>query len=262
MSCAHWRDLLSVESIDQMAAARRAEFLIHLQGCTSCRRAAAEADPTVVFSLLPEEKIEEGEIEEIRRTVQTMRRVRALEASWSQRARQGVAVGAFAALILLAVLLLPEQPDSRRPQEVPFAGAVGVGSGLVSVPLESSDTTAVELQVELARSARMADLSSPPALQGISHLAVTANAGEFVDRDLGNGYRIRFKLAGEASIDGPVLEEFQLLRPGRVGEEPLFSADLKPLANSPLILSVASADQDEAQLWLLLTYSVKDPAAR
>lgn len=257
MSCARWRDLLLDESVDELAEAQRDEFLLHLQVCSSCRRAAAEADPTVVFSLLPEERIEEGEVEEIRRTVQAMRRVRALEASWSRR---GLAAGAFAAMVMLAIVLIPERPLRQSPEEVPFAGAVGVGSGLVSVPRVSSGGSVVELQVELARSARVSDLSTSPTLHRVSRLEVIASTGELVDRNLGNGYRIRFSLAREMPPSGPILKGFQLLQPDGQGEVALFSADLKPVPDSPLILSVTPAAEEEEQLWLLLTYSADDPA--
>lgn len=262
MSCAQWRDLLSVEKIDRLSADRRERFLIHLQECTSCRRAAATADPTVVFSLLPEEPVEKQEIEEIRRTVQTMRRVRALEASWSRRARQGLAVGAFAAAALLVVFLLPDRPDTSSPNEVPFAGAVGLGSGLVNVPQQPNDTASVELQVALARSARVVNLASSPALETLSHLSVTASAEEQVERNLGSGYRIRFRLPRETGGDRLVLQNFQLLQSARQGEESLFTADLEPLRDSPLILGVPTPDQDGEQLWLLLTYSTKNSVAR
>jgi len=259
--CARWQDLLRPGRVDELDQDRRQQFLSHLQGCSSCRRAAAEADPTVVFSLLPAEKVEEREVEEIRRTVQAMRRVRALEVSWSQRARRGLVVGGFAALVLMAVMLTPQRPEQMSPPEVPFAGAVGVGSGLVSVPQALSGITAVDLRVELARSARMADLSSSPAMHRLSHLEVTANAGELVDRDLGHGYRLRFSLPGEVPVGGPVLKSFQLLRSGTQGEISLFNADLQSLPNSPLILGLTPVDEDEGQLWLHLSYSADDPHA-
>lgn len=258
MSCARWRDLLLAESVDELAEVQRQEYLAHLQGCPSCRRAAAEADPTVVFSLLPEEKTDEGEIEEIRRTVQAMRRVRAMEASWPRR---GLLVGAFAAMVLMAIVLIPERSERQNPAEIPFAGAVGVGSGLVSVPRAPTEGPEVALQVELARSTRVPDLSTSPILHRVTHLEIAASAGEKVDRDLGNGYRIRFNLLRDMPLGSPVLKSFQLLHPGRQGEVPLFSADLQPLPNSPLILGVTPADEDEQQLWLLLTYAADEPVA-
>lgn len=259
MSCARWRDLLRAESVDELAGSRREEYLIHLQGCPSCRRAAAEADPTVVFSLLPEEKIEEGEIEEIRRTVQAMRRVRAMEASWSRR---GLAVGALAAMVLMAIVLIPMRSERQTPEEVPFAGAVGVGSGLVNVPRAAIDGAVVKLQVELARSTRVSDLSRSPTLHTVSHLEIATHAGERVDRDLGHGYRIRFSWPGEISMGGPVLRSFQLLHSDQQGEVALFSAHLQPLPNSPLIVGVTPADEDEEQLSLLLTYAADESVAR
>lgn len=256
MSCCLWRDLQLVASVDELAEAQREEFLLHLQGCSSCRRAATEADPTVIFSLLPAERIDEREVEEIRRTVQAMRRVRALEASWSRR---GLAAGAFAAMVLLAIVLIPERPLQQSHEEVPFAGAVGVGSGLVNVPRLPSDGSVVELQVELARSARVPDLSDSSTLQRISRLEVIASPGEWVDRDLGQGYRIRFSLAREARLGSPILQDFQLLHPDLQGEVSLFNADLKPVPDAPLILSLTPVAEEEEQLWLLVTYSAEEP---
>ena len=212
----------------------------------------------MVFSLLPEERIEKGEIEEIRRTVQAMRRVRAMEASWSRR---GLAVGAFAAMVLMAIVLIPERSERQNPAEVPFAGAVGVGSGLVSVPRVATDGAVVKLQVELARSTRVPDLSRSPTLHRVSHLELAINPRTKVDRDLGHGYRMRFSWTGEMSLGGPILRSFQLLHSDRQGEVSLFRADLQPLPNSPLILGVTPAEEDEEQLWLLLTYSAEEPVA-
>lgn len=255
MSCATWRDLLMLSGVDELDPDKRLEFLSHLQGCTACRRAAAEADPTIVFSLLPQEAPENDEVEEIRRTVQTMRRVRAMESSWSPRVRQGLAMGAFAALVLAAVVGMPRQQEQTTFSGVPFAGALGVGSGLVAVPQATAGTWGVELELELARSSQIASLSNPPELHAVSHLNLSARAGEQVDRALGSGYRVRFNLPEEESmVDSPVLRGFQVLRTGEDREVPLLEADLHPQPNSPLVLGLSAADKAEEQLWLLVTY--------
>lgn len=261
MSCDRWRELLPFESVDDMGQARRRDFLSHLRACSSCRRMATETDPTLAFSLLQPERVEEGEVEEIRHTVQAMRRVRALEASWSQRARQGLAAGAFAALVLIGVLLVPQRPEPQSPAGVPFAGAVGVGAGLVEVPRAPTHDTPVVLQAELARSARLAHLTDSPTLHRIARAEMTVQPGDQVDRDLGHGYRVRFFLASAVPTAGAILEDFQLLQPAARGEVPLLEADLQPLPNSPLVVGVTPAGESVDQLWLLLTYSVDNPRA-
>ena len=231
MSCSPWRSLLSERSIDELAPSRRQEFLQHLQGCPTCRRAAAEADPTVVFSLLPSETVEAVEVEEIRKTVGAVRRVREIEASWGRRARRGMAVGAMAALVVLAVVLIPRDREQEGETDVPFAGAVGVGSGLVTVPDSSARSLPVDLHVELARSEKLVDLAHGPTMHRISETDWTAKAGERVDRDLGAGYRLRFHLPEAMRVDGLVLEDLQLMRRVSSNWVPVLEADLQPLGS-------------------------------
>ena len=122
--CARWLDLLTPGLSDELDQDQRREFLAHLQGCSVCRRAAVEADPTLVFSLLPAEDVESAEIEDIQHTVQAVRRLRSLEASWTKRSRRGLVLGALAAIILLAFVLIPRRPEATDTAGVPFAGAV------------------------------------------------------------------------------------------------------------------------------------------
>ncbi len=252
MSCHRWQELLSVESVDEMDGARKRDFLAHLQVCPSCRQMAAESDPTLVFSLLPAERVEEREVEEIRRSVQTLRRVRALEASWSRRNRWSLAAVSFAALLVVAVLLIPQ--SSSGPQEVPFAGAVGVGSGLVRIP-QTSVSSPVEWHVELARSPRLVELAGTSHFERIGRIRLTTQPGESAVGDLGQEYRIQLRSLGGPSISNAEGFDLRLSRTNEQGEVLLFRADLQPRPNVPLLLGVPASGRSAEQLWLRVTWT-------
>jgi hypothetical protein len=90
-------------------------------------------------------------------------------------------------------------------------------------------------------------------MQRVCRLEWTATAGERVDRDLGDGYRIRFSLPSQIPVDGPVLQGFEVLQSVGRDEIAVFQADLQPLANVPLILGLTPVDAQDEQLWLILT---------
>jgi len=165
-------------------------------------------------------------------------------------------VGALAALAVMAIVLIPQRRESQSPRGIPFAGAVGVGSGLMTIPPATASAARVELQVELARSAGLAEPTRSPTLQGVALVEISAVPGELVDRELGIGYRVRFHLASGVSSSAPILNGFQLLQTVDQGEVSLFSADLLPLSSSPLVLGVTTVDETGNRLWLRLTHSV------
>lgn len=247
MNCRSWRDDVELGFVDRMDRQQRQQFLTHLESCRPCRDAAAKVDPTLVFSLLPAAEVEDAEVDEVRRTIQALRRVRALEATWNRRVRQGLAASAFAALLLAAVVLVPHRPQPESSVEVPFAGAVGVGSGLVDLPPTPIGESSVRIRVELGRA---------PAAQQLSQTEFVAHTGERVERDLGYGYRMRFEVAGEVLGRAPVLKNFEVLGSDSRGDWTIFSADLRPSANQPLILGLTPAEGDEDLLWLQLTCSL------
>jgi hypothetical protein len=95
-----------------------------------------------MFDSLPRIEVADSEIEQIRLSVRTLRRAKELESSlsigrWARRA------AAVAALLLVALLLNPKRPDQMA-EELPFAGALGVGAGQLdlgpvgSVPTDSN----------------------------------------------------------------------------------------------------------------------------
>ena len=261
MKCSAWQPILEARSIDEMPRSQREELLAHLLSCPTCRRAAVEADPTVAFSLLPSTTVEKQEVEEIQRTVEAMRRVRILERPWPQRTKRRLAAGALAATVLVAVLLVSRTGVEETRPEVPFAGAVGVGSGLVNVPEKTESVVSFTLHLELARSPKQQETLSGSVLTRISQVEVRAKAGDLVQRDLGDGYLVRFHLP-EALPGGELaLEDLELTRTGPEGTQLLLQADLQPLGGSPLIVGVEPPGDAESQLWLLLSSSTKDRSA-
>lgn len=259
MSCERWRDRLTQLSLDEMSESSREEYLRHLEGCLPCRRAAAANDPTVVFSLLPGEGVEDQEVEEIQRTVRALRRVREVGPSGSRR---GLLIGALAAMILVAVILTPQASRPPAPREVPFAGAVGVGPGLVSVPRTAAAMPFMELEIQLARSARVDHLAQSPALETVVVAKLVARPGEVIERDLSDAYRIRFTLPEAAVSEKPVLRGFELLHLQGSSAVLLLQADLQPQTGSPLILGVNPPGMASEQLWLLVKSSIPSAAGR
>jgi hypothetical protein len=259
MTCEPWRDLLVHEGLDEMSEARREEYLLHLESCPPCRRAAVLIDPTVAFSLLPTESVREAEVEEIRRTVRALRRSRTLGAP---RPSGWLTASALAAMIAVVILLVPERSISLSPEEIPFAGAVGVGSGLVEIPRTAAASPAVRLQIVLARSAKMVDLSRSPSLVPIGQTGLVALPGDLVEADLDGGFRIRFDLPEEPVSGGPLLRNFELLQGRDHREVSLLRADLRPRPGSPLILGINPLQPGSEQLWLHLTSTVDRPTVQ
>jgi hypothetical protein len=83
---------------------------------------------------LPVVEVAEQEVEDIRRTVQVLRRLRSLNRT---RRRPIWRSAALAALLLVAVTLVPSRPGLEVAAP-PFAAALGVGSG----PIRLGDLTA------------------------------------------------------------------------------------------------------------------------
>ena len=256
MTCEPWRDLLAHQGLDDLSESRREEYLRHLESCPRCRRAAVVSDPTIVFSLLPAEPAEPAEIEDIRRTVRVLRRSRRVAAS---PARRWLIAGAVAAMIVGAIFIVPDRPRPPIAEEIPFAGAVGVGSGVVQIPRSAVESQAVRLRIVLARSAKMVDLSRAPSLATIAQTGLVVRPGELVDTRLDQGFRIRFELADELSSAAPLLRNFELLQVEELQEVSLLRADLRPRPGSPLILGINPTRPGSEQLWLHLTSTIDRP---
>jgi len=98
---------LSVESLADLDFDKRQGLVEHLRTCSSCRRAAVEENPTVVFSLLEAASIGRDEIAEIQASVRTLRRSRAIESAEGIRPRGGKKTTMVAASLVFALSLLP-----------------------------------------------------------------------------------------------------------------------------------------------------------
>ena len=98
---------LSAETLADRDPDLRRELVEHLRACSSCRRAAVEETPTVVFSLLETDSLGQDEIAEIQASVRTLRRSRAIESTERSRTRDGRRTAMVAASLVFALALLP-----------------------------------------------------------------------------------------------------------------------------------------------------------
>ena len=262
MSCRQWRDRVPLVSVDEMGRETRRQYLAHLRDCRECRRDAAREDPTIVFSLLPAAEVSDDEIAAVRQTVETLRRARALEGLAGSKVPRRLILGAMAATLLIAVTLIPQPRSPERSASVPFAGAVGVGSGLVQIPEGPSLATNGVLQVELHRGAEVEPGFSSSVPDRLWEVDIPTGGEMHVERELGGGYRLHFSLGD--SLDGNILElrDFELLRAGEQGEVSLLAADLLSELNRPMIVDVPADGMGAEPLWLELTWSKSTMASR
>lgn len=98
---------LTAEILADLELERRQELVEHLRACSSCRRTAAEEDPTVVFSLLEPDSLGSDGITEIQATVRTLRRSRAIETAERIRSRSSRRTAMAAASLVFALALVP-----------------------------------------------------------------------------------------------------------------------------------------------------------
>ena len=128
MNCEVWRQAVPVgRFVDYLPGDARRLVLEHIRDCAECRQLAIAEDSSLVFESLPHIEVTQDEIDRIRTSVRTLRRVKDLERSTSWGRLTG-GVAAIAALFLVALLLDPRRPDELA-EETPFAGALGVGAG-------------------------------------------------------------------------------------------------------------------------------------
>lgn len=262
MSCHQWRGQYGLVSVDEMEQETRRDYLSHLSDCLECRRLAARKDPTIVFSLLPAAEVREEEIDQVRQNVRALRRTRKVEATATSKVPRRLVHGAIAATLLIAVTLIPQRRLSENSTSVPFAGAVGVGSGLVQIPRASSSTARGVLQLTLNRSAdgELGIGMSAPAR--VWEVDIPAWGDRRVERQLADGYRLHFLLVDGPNGDVLELKDFELLQIGESGEMSLLEADLRAEPNRQVKVDVPGKGAGSETIWLELTWSTNTMASR
>lgn len=262
MSCQHWRQRFPRISVDEMVRDERRRYLSHLRDCRECRLEAARQDPTIVFSLLPTEDVSDAEIDEVRHRVHALRRVKELESLGRVRTKRRLAAGAIAATLLVAGVVIPLRRSPEGSEEIPFAGVVGVGSGLVQIPGAPASTVSGMLRVELRGGAEIDATPTTSVPERVWEVEIPVGDQGRVVRDLEGGYRLHFDLGDGVESESLQLRDFELLRTGDQGEISLLAADLEPELNRPMIVGLPSAGADPDPLWLELTWSKRTLASR
>ena len=116
---------VSVLLLTDLDRERRGELVEHLRSCSSCRRAAVDEDPTLVFSLLEPEPVDRGQIVEIQASVRTLRRSMAVEkGNRSGPIEAGKAVLVAASLLFALALLQATGGRTHEESAEPKEGVV------------------------------------------------------------------------------------------------------------------------------------------
>lgn len=110
--------------LDLLEGPRREVVVAHLRGCVDCRRRALEIDPTFAFSFLEAPEIDGEEVDEIRRTVRAMRRVRELAGKAEGPRHRAKMTTAALLLLAAALLLLPGEAGRRLDRSSPAGESV------------------------------------------------------------------------------------------------------------------------------------------
>lgn len=262
MSCHQWRDQIGLVSVDEMEPKTRRDYLSHLSDCLECRRLATRNDPTIVFSLLPAAEVREEEVDQVRQNVRALRRTRAVERTAASKVPRRLVLGAIAATLLIAVTLIPQRRLSENSRSVPFAGAVGVGSGLVQIPQASSSTASGVLQLKLNRGAEGEPGVGMLAPYRVWEVDIPARGERRVERQLAGGYRLHFLLVDSPHGDVLELKDFELLQIGGAGEVSLLAADLRAEPNRQVMVDVPGKGKGSETMWLELTWSKNTMASR
>jgi hypothetical protein len=104
--------------------------------------------------------------------------------------------------------------------------------------------SAIPAAIEPASSelGRVRDVLGLRSLRPLSAVGLSAGEGDEVQRNLGRGYRVAFRV-GRADLAGRLtLHGFELRRLGRPLAAPLLRADLRPWVNRPLFLGLARSE--------------------
>ena len=255
MSCQEQRRRRPRLHLDAMDPQTRQEYLTHLDSCRECLDAATREDPTTIFALLPKAEVSDAEVDEIRRTVRTMRRVKAVEGAASARAPWRWIAGVAAAMLLLGIVLVPQFRQSAETEALPFAGAVGVGSGLIEMPERSSPVVGSVLLIGFYLSDGAGVGSTPATVEPASEIKIPVAGPGHIERDLRAGYGLRFDMRGAAAGQVLELDGFELVRTDEQGEESLLAADLRAEMNRKLTIGPKTVPAGQETFWLELTWS-------
>lgn len=240
---------------DLIETGERRHLLAHLRDCDDCRRLAARRDPTIAFSLLPAEEISDEDVGRVARSVHAMRRMRELEAIERRRPVRRAVGGLLAAMVLVAVILVPRLAREDEPDRIPFAGAVGVGSGLVQMPGNPGRSADTSIQLRLLESVPPGTAVQPGEQRALWQTEIPVRDRGRVTRDLGDDYRLHFDLTERGDAGVLQIDHLEILRSGPQGEETLLARDLRPQLNRPVVLELSADAVDRGPLWLELTWA-------
>jgi len=260
--CHQWRDRVELVPVDEMGQETRRDYLSHLSSCSECRRVAARVDPTIIFSLLPAAEVGDEEIDQVRQTVEALRRTRAIEGTETSKVPRRLMLGAIAATLLIAVTLIPQRRSPERSASVPFAGAVGVGSGLVRIPQAPSSIANGILQFRLHRGAGGEPGIASSAPNRVWEVDIPTGSERRVEREIEGGYRLHFHAVDSAEGDILELKGFELLQTGEQGDVSLLAADLLAELNRPMLIDVPGKGTSSEPWRLELTWSKSTMASR
>jgi hypothetical protein len=155
MTCPDWRRLAAARDASPADPAGWEDALVHLDGCAACRRAAVEADPTLIFRRLPALALGEGEVEAMRLRVSALRGARAVTgpAASTRLLPRRLAWQPVAAAAALAVAMLA---GGHAP-----GGISGAGATPAAASRALPGSMPPELGAELAAQPLLEELDQP-----------------------------------------------------------------------------------------------------
>jgi hypothetical protein len=152
--CPDWGRLAAARDASPADPHGWEEALVHLDGCASCRHAAVEADPTLIFRRLPPLAVGADEVEAMRLRVSALRGARAVAGPAAARLLPGrLAWQPVAAAAALAVAMLA---GDHAP-----GGAPGAGAARAAASRAMPRSMPPELGAELAAQPLLEELDQP-----------------------------------------------------------------------------------------------------
>lgn len=120
MSCPDWRDLCARREADSGDVPGWHAALEHMDECPSCREAAVEADPALLFRSLPSLEADSSEIQEMQRAVASMRRSDKLARNRWSVPTSWLRAAALGAVLIGSILL---RGAGAPPEDLALAGS-------------------------------------------------------------------------------------------------------------------------------------------